>query len=454
MMYQLLGSLISKYYHLRASYVGAAVSSVPIGALAAVPFQKANLFSRSRYQPSKSNQLTFDKQLTWTSHLVRRAIFTTLLPVAGVLYAVVSLGPPVHIFFPCFLAAIIGFLSCLAISECNGILMETWDCSDLQPGMTGRSKNSHRRTNYSVFPRVQAGYAVIHSLGFIFAAGATGIGGMAERNLGQRTASALVASILLVLTLLLLAVLVRFRKVEIIPRSRSGEMDKWTEEHKANVRRRASAIAAAKATGNTDSDRIPEEEVGWRPLIIGNPSEKIRRMNILEFGSLTRWTEIRRRNRLIDESARKNRRALELAREELGHRSQEMLDDLARGGAMMMDMARSVSRRSLRSKGSHESSTDDEGSPRPLPHGPTQPGHGHGHSHTASPLAETENITRRSITEDSEDGSSVVEETNADAEFWQHGRQGHALHVIVKDRPSKGFERQNLQGGRRPSQQR
>lgn len=64
-------------------------------------------------------------RMTWTSHLIRRAIFTLVLPVAGAMYAIVSFGPPVHIFFPCLFAAVIGFLSCLAIAECNGLLMET-----------------------------------------------------------------------------------------------------------------------------------------------------------------------------------------------------------------------------------------------------------------------------------------------------------------------------------------
>ncbi|KAI0472756.1 hypothetical protein GGR56DRAFT_580574 [Xylariaceae sp. FL0804] len=121
----LLGSLTSKYYRLRSPLVGAAVASVAIGALAAVPFQKANLFSRARNMGPLSNRMTLDKKVSWTSHLVRRAIFTLVLPIGGVCYAIVSAGPPMNLFFPCFFAALVGFLSCLAISECNGILMET-----------------------------------------------------------------------------------------------------------------------------------------------------------------------------------------------------------------------------------------------------------------------------------------------------------------------------------------
>jgi hypothetical protein len=131
--------------------------------------------------------------------------------------------------------------------------------------MTGRPKslkNSKKRTNYSSFPRVTAGYAVIHSFGFVFAAGATGLGGMVQRNLGQRAATAVVASILLLLTLLLLGVLIRFRQVHIIPTSKTMEMDKWKEERRESVRRRSAAMAAAKVSGDKDLDGIPEDDVG------------------------------------------------------------------------------------------------------------------------------------------------------------------------------------------------
>ncbi|KAI1637044.1 hypothetical protein F4809DRAFT_650179 [Biscogniauxia mediterranea] len=261
----LLGSLTSRVYRMRSPYVGAAVSSVAIGALAAVPFQKANLFSRARNMGPLSNSMTFDRKITWTSHLVRRAIFTLVLPIGGILYTVVSYGPPFHVFFPCFFAAVIGFLSCLAIAECNGILMETWDCSDLQPGMTSHpksGKDSKKRTNYSSYPRVTAGWNTIQSIGFIFAAGATGIGGMATRSLGQRTATGVVASILFLFSLLLLAILARFRKVQIIPRSKTMEMDKWTAERRNSLRRRATAIAVAKANGFGDMPQIPEDDIG------------------------------------------------------------------------------------------------------------------------------------------------------------------------------------------------
>lgn len=371
LMIVLLGSLASRYYRLRSTFVGLAVSSMSIGALAAVPFQKANLFSRARYQPAKSYSSKLGGKVTWTSHLVRRAVFTITLPVSGVLYAIVSYGPPIHIVFPCLFSAMVGFFSCLAIAECNGILMETWDCSDLQAGTTGhyrsRKGSSTKRINYSSFPRVQAGFAVMHSLGFVLAAISTVVGGMAQRNLGQRTATAVVASILLGLTFLLLCVLARFKHVEIIPRSKTMEMDVWIAERRETLRRRATVIADAKAAGRKDLKNIPEVEVGWKPLVIGNPLDKHRRVNILELGALTRWTEIRKTNRLVDQGAHShlNRRALEIAREELGYRGQEVLDDIYRGGAMVTELVRKASKRSLRSKNSEASLVEWESSGMP-----------------------------------------------------------------------------------------
>ncbi|KAI1366181.1 hypothetical protein F5Y08DRAFT_327532 [Xylaria arbuscula] len=260
----LLGSLTSKSYRYRAPYVGAVVSSVAIGALLAIPFQKANVFSQARHMNPTSNKTTFDRKITWTSHLVRRAIFTLVLPIAGIAYTAVSTGPPMHVVFPSIFAALIGFLSCLAISECNGMLMENWDCSDLQPGMTGRSKtskDSHKRTNYSSFPRATAGWNFIQSLGFIFAAGATGLGGSITRSLGQRTATGVVAGILFILTLLLLATFTRFKRVQIIPDCTCSEMDRWTKQRRVSLHNWAAAMAAAKEKGK-ELNEIPEDDAG------------------------------------------------------------------------------------------------------------------------------------------------------------------------------------------------
>ncbi|KAK8139581.1 hypothetical protein PG984_000704 [Apiospora sp. TS-2023a] len=446
----LLGSLTSRYYRLHSPLVGAAVSSVAIGALIAVPFQKANIFSRARYNPVATNSMTITSNLAWTSHLVRRAVFILVLPIAGAMYAVFSYGPPVPVAVPCLFAALVGFLSCLAISECNGIIMETWDCSDLEPGMTGRSKNPNsveKRTNYSSFPRVTAGYAVVHTFGFIFAAGATGIGGMARRNLGQRAATGVVAAILFVLTLLLISVLIRFRHVQIIPDSRTAEMERWTEARRDSLRRRESAIAAAKATGRTDLGAIPEEDVGWRPLVIGNPLDKNRRMNILELGSLTRWSEIRRKNRLIDEGTHLNRQALEAARTELGHRGMEVYGDLQRGGAMVGELVRKVSKRSLRSRRS-DTSSDEEGGQnhRSGNTGPVRAGFGHSHvSYPAELFTERECVMGQTVEEEGEERSSI-DEPPQDA-YARSRSQDRKSPRTPKVQPYAGFEQQQVRGG-------
>lgn len=217
--------------------------------------------------------MTFEKRVTWTSHLVRRSIFTIILPFAGLGYTLTSDGS-VHFMAPILFAGLIGFLSNLAIAECNGLIMETFDTSDLQPGMTGRPRHvlpeeaKRQRTNFSCFPRVTAGFAIAQTFSFLIAAGATGWGGVVERHLGAQMATAIVAGVLLVLTLLLFAVLWRFKIVQVIPSERYG----------------------------TNILSGPEDE--WKPIIIGNPSGTTRRMNMLELGRMSRWTEIRRRNRL------------------------------------------------------------------------------------------------------------------------------------------------------------
>ncbi|KAK0387261.1 hypothetical protein NLU13_5574 [Sarocladium strictum] len=302
----LLGSLASNLYRFYATGVGLLVACLSLGALLAVPFQKANLFSRSRQAQLDTNRATLENKVAWTSHLVRRLIFTTILPISGVCYACLSYGPPLSIAAPTIFATLVGFLSCLAISECNGLMMETFDTSDLSPGMTGRSKGSEnrhtRRTNYSSFPRVTAGFAVIHTFAFVLAAGATALAGGVTRRLGQQVASGVVAGILFLLTIALSLGLARFKEVQIVPNSKAQDMDRLSEVRRESTMRRASMP--------DDPQAAMEEENAWRPVMIGNPISKMRRMNIFELGALTRWQEIRKKNKLIDEGAHLNRAAL------------------------------------------------------------------------------------------------------------------------------------------------
>ncbi|RMZ81740.1 hypothetical protein DV738_g2123, partial [Chaetothyriales sp. CBS 135597] len=93
------------------------------------------------------------------------------------------------------------------------------------------------------------------------AAAATGLGGRVERSIGIMQASGTVAGILLILTTLLIAVLTRWRSVPVVP------------------------------------DPADPEPRRWEPVILGNPSGIKRKINLLEAGSQTRFSEIRRQNR-------------------------------------------------------------------------------------------------------------------------------------------------------------
>ncbi|KAM3079429.1 hypothetical protein ACMFMG_005860 [Clarireedia jacksonii] len=286
----LLGSLTSKYYKFRSPYVGASVASVPLGALLSVPFQKAGIFSRDRRQAAETDDDTLKKKkVSLSSHFVRRSIFVLFLPFMGLAYTLSSHGPPTPFILPIIWAAAIGFLSNLAVAECNGIIMETFDTSDLQPGMTGRPRSGIKGkvTNYSCFPRVCSAFAVTQGMGFCLAALASGIGGVVQRHLGQQAATAVMAGILLILSILLICVLIRFQDVQIIPESKTSQMEQW---HNA---KRNQYI-------NGNNGALDED---WRPVIIGNPTHIMRRMSVLELGAMTRWSEIRKKNKLIDEAS-------------------------------------------------------------------------------------------------------------------------------------------------------
>jgi hypothetical protein len=263
--------------------------AVGIGALFAVPLSKAGIFSRDRTKGPRTDSMTFERQVTWSSHMVRRVIFMVTLPLAGLAYTLTSPGSALHWFAPIFFAGFIGFLSNLGIAECIGLIMETFDTSDLQPGVNSRhrlasmaSNVKRRRTNYSSFPRVVAGIFVSQTLGFLLAAAATGVGGIMTRTLSSQEATAITAGVLLLITILLTFVLFRFKDVQVIP------------NHTFGTRRNTITGGSRKGSAwNVENDEY------WKPVVIGNPSGKIRRMNILELGKMSRWTEIRRLNHLI-----------------------------------------------------------------------------------------------------------------------------------------------------------
>ncbi|KAJ8605410.1 hypothetical protein MRB53_041451 [Persea americana] len=176
----LLGALLSTNYLWEPQYVGLGVFALAVGALLAVPLSKANLLSRDRIEPVRTDSMTFQPRITWSSHLVRRCIFTFALPIAGLAFTLTSPGPNITWAAPIIMSATVGFLSTLAVAECVGIVMETYDTCDLQPGVNTRhrlasmdSVTRRRRTNYTSFPRVIAGLFASQGLGFFLAAAAT-----------------------------------------------------------------------------------------------------------------------------------------------------------------------------------------------------------------------------------------------------------------------------------------
>jgi MFS family permease len=284
----LLGALLSRDYRWRPRYVGAGVMSIAIGAFLAIPLTKAGIFSRERKRAFRTDSMTFQKQVTWSSHLVRRAIFTLTLPLMGLAYTVSSAGRPKPYMVPIVFAGAVGFLSILAIAECHGLMMETFDTCDLQPGVNTRHRlesmavqDRRRRTNYTSFPRVTAGIFASQTFAFIGAAVATEVGGSMTRHLGAQASTGVTAGILLGLTILLTVVLWRYKEVQVIP------------NHTFGTRRDTAAWQEFK-----DLEKIGRGS-DWKAVVIGNPSGKMRRMSVLELGSLSRWTEIRKLNSLL-----------------------------------------------------------------------------------------------------------------------------------------------------------
>ncbi|KAF2751603.1 hypothetical protein M011DRAFT_491999 [Sporormia fimetaria CBS 119925] len=285
----LLGSLLSRDYRWHPRHVGLGVMSIAFGGLLSIPMTKAGVFSRERKRAARTDSMTFEKQVTWSSHLVRRCIFTLTLPLCGVAFGVSASGPPRPFIVPIIFAAAVGFLSVLAIAECVGIIMESFDTSDLQPGVNTRHRlqsmavqDKRRRTNYTSFPRVTAGIFASQTFAWMFAAVSIEVCGVLTRGIGTQLSTAVTAAILLFLTVILTAVLYRYKEVQVIPHGAFG------------TRRDSAAWEQFKEVAKDD----------WKAVIIGNPSGKMRRMNIIEMGGLSRWTEIRKLNHLVKDKGR------------------------------------------------------------------------------------------------------------------------------------------------------
>lgn len=200
----------------------------------------------------------------------------SFLPLSAIVSTVTSSGPPIHVAIPSLAAGLVGFLSNLAVAECNGLIMETFDTSDLDGSRTSNDPSQmaedyrRQKAKYTSYPRVSAGFAMSQGLGYVLAAAATGTGGAIERHFGAEQAAAVVAGVLMGLTVLLTGVLVRYKTVKMVPDRRPSV------------------------------DQYGRRKTAWEPIIIGNPSGTTRRVNILELGSQSRWSEIRNINRLQD----------------------------------------------------------------------------------------------------------------------------------------------------------
>lgn len=173
------------------------------------------------------------------------------------------------------MAGLVGFITTMATAECYGLIMETFDTTDLQPGMTGRplphpvaEKYASQRTNFSCYPRVMAGFAVTQTLSYAFAAAATGVCGRVQRREGTVWATTAVAATSLTLTLLLTIVLYKWKRVQMLP------------------------------DGPHTFGQLKRMGTSWRPVMLGHANSKHRKLNVLEMGQLTRYSEIRHRNRL------------------------------------------------------------------------------------------------------------------------------------------------------------
>jgi hypothetical protein len=241
----------------------------------AIPFQNGSWLSRSRYHPPRTDSMTFQKTMLGSSHALRRTIFTVFLPVTAIGYALSSRNPPFPVAVPCVCAGLVGFGANLATAETYTLVMKTFDTSDLQAGMTGRPSRKpvsgrirEQRTNFSCYPRVSAGIAVLQFLMFVFGAVATAIGGRVERRYGAEESAGIVAGVLFVLTVALASVLHKWKSIQLIPRGQGLH-------------------------------RI--DNTSWQPAVLGGPSGLTRKISILEAGEYSRWMEIRRRNRLTTE---------------------------------------------------------------------------------------------------------------------------------------------------------
>jgi hypothetical protein len=93
---QLLGALMSKDYKFTSPKVGASVMAIPIGAFLAIPFEKEGIVSKFSSPRPPNDDPKFQKKISWSSHMVRRAIFILVLPFTDLRYTQLQANPQFH----------------------------------------------------------------------------------------------------------------------------------------------------------------------------------------------------------------------------------------------------------------------------------------------------------------------------------------------------------------------
>lgn len=258
-----LASLLG-VYSVELVHLEYAVFVVAAGALASIPFQQGNFFSRSRYRHEGSRG-TEGRLLVLRSHPVRRAAFALSLPLLAMGYAITSNGPPTPIAWPTAVAAFIGFFGCLVVSESSALVMEAFDLSGLGLGDGDNSVKDYPfgMLDSSSLTRVTAGLMCFHTVGFSLAAVTTAVGSVMRGSWEQRITMWVAAGILMFLSLLFLFALFPFREVRV-----EGRPETWPRPRRPIV------------------VRLLFMEDGFKP---GNLNDKAR-MSVFGLGAMTRWT--------------------------------------------------------------------------------------------------------------------------------------------------------------------
>lgn len=214
--------------------------------------------------------MTMGEPISWHSRHLRQAILTLLLPLATLGLALSMAGRSVHFLIPTVLTGLVAFLTTAAMTECYGVITDTYDVPHLPTSGLGHRTGSQtadiaelERSSNSPTRRIGAAWAIVQASAFMLAAAGTAAGGMVKDRFGIQAAAGIAAGVSLVLTISLLAVLWPWKIVHIIP--------------------------SAPLSVGTHGD-----EAERQAAVVDLPESRTRKMNLLELGPLSRWTEMRR----------------------------------------------------------------------------------------------------------------------------------------------------------------